>query len=89
MPRQIYHKPVRELLRDMLAEWKLQPGQVFTSQRAVDWFADRYPKLRHTGIRAHLTLAVEESTYWRSTEAAVLSLLNSRFRKATTGLWGN
>ena len=57
MPRQIYHKPVRELLRDMLAEWNLKPGQVFTTQRAVDWFADRYPKLRHTGIRAHLTMA--------------------------------
>ena len=57
MPAQIYHKPVRELLRDMLDDWNLQPGQVFTSQRAVDWFAQRYPKLRHTGIRAHLTMA--------------------------------
>jgi hypothetical protein len=57
MPRQIYHTPIRELLREMLAEWSLKPGQVCTTQRAVDWFADRYRKLRHTGIRAHLTMA--------------------------------
>ena len=57
MARTIYDKPTRALLKDMLKEMGLQPGQVFTSSRAIAWFKDRYPKLRPTTISAHLTQA--------------------------------
>ena len=63
MPRTIYEKPTRVLLKDMLEDWKLQPGQVFTTSRAIEWFAQRYPKLKPGSIRAHL---VQASTNDRS-----------------------
>ncbi|MFG6412468.1 endonuclease NucS domain-containing protein [Roseateles sp. DC23W] len=57
MARTIYDKPTRALLKDMLAAWQLKPGQVFTSTRAVEWFAQHYPKLKPVTIRAHLVQA--------------------------------
>jgi len=57
MPGTIYDKPTRALLRDMLLDWNLKPGQVFTTTRAVDWFRQHYPKLRETTIAAHLVQA--------------------------------
>lgn len=63
MARTIYDKPTRALLKDMVAEWGLKPGQVFTSLRAIEWFAKNYPKLKPGSIRAHL---VQASTNDRS-----------------------
>ncbi|MBS0218360.1 MAG: DUF91 domain-containing protein [Proteobacteria bacterium] len=63
MARTIYEKPTRQLLKDMLADMKLQPGQVFTTSRALDWFRAKYPKLQPNSIRAHL---VQASTNDRS-----------------------
>lgn len=57
MGRQIYAKPTRALLKDMLLDWGLKPGQVFTTSRAVEWFAANYPKLQPGSIRAHLVQA--------------------------------
>jgi len=57
MARTIYEKPTRALLKDMLADWGLKPGQVFTGARAVDWFAQHYPKLKASSIKAHLVQA--------------------------------
>ncbi|TWO71441.1 DUF1016 family protein [Caenimonas sedimenti] len=57
MARTIYDKPTRLLLNDMIAAWSLKPGEVFTSGRAIDWFAGKYPKLRPGSIRAHLVQA--------------------------------
>ena len=57
MGRQIYEKPTRALLKDMLQAWELKPGQVFTIARAVEWFAKNYPKLKPGSIRAHLVQA--------------------------------
>ena len=57
----IYEKSTRALLRDMLTAWDLKPGQVFTAQRALKWFADNYPKLRSTTINAHLVQASTNS----------------------------
>jgi endonuclease len=61
--RTIYDRPTRALLKDMLTDWKLQPGDTFTAQRAVDWFAQHYPKLKAGSIIAHL---VQASTNDRS-----------------------
>lgn len=57
MGQQIYEKPTRALLKDMLQEWVLKPGQVFTIAQAVEWFAANYPKLKSGSIRAHLVQA--------------------------------
>lgn len=63
MARTIYEKPTRALLKDMLESWKLRPGETFSAQRAVDWFAQHYPKLKAGSIIAHL---VQASTNDRS-----------------------
>jgi len=63
MARTIYDKPTRALLKDMLADWGLKPGQVFTTSRAIEWFGANYPKLKPGSIRAHL---VQASTNDRS-----------------------
>lgn len=57
MGRRIYDKTTRQLLKDMVADWALSPGEVFTAARAVEWFAMHYPKLRSGSIHAHLTQA--------------------------------
>ena len=63
MAKAIYEKPTRALLKDMLKDLGLKPGQVFTSSRAIQWFAEHYPKLKAGSIRAHL---VQASTNDRS-----------------------
>lgn len=57
MARTIYDKPTRALLKDMLTEWGLKPGEAFTAQRAINWFAKKYPKLKAGSIHAHLVQA--------------------------------
>lgn len=57
MARTIYEKSTRVLLRDMLTDMGLKPGQVFTTSRAIQWFAEHYPKLKAGSIRAHLVQA--------------------------------
>jgi endonuclease len=57
MARTIYDKPTRVLLKDMLADWNLAPDETFTAQRAVEWFAKKYPKLKAGSIHAHLVQA--------------------------------
>jgi hypothetical protein len=63
MARTIYDKPTRALLKDMLKDLGLKPGHVFTTSRAIQWFAEHYPKLKAASIRAHL---VQASTNDRS-----------------------
>ncbi len=63
MARTIYDKPTRALLKDMVRDWGLHPGQVFTAKRAVEWFETHYPKLKPGSINAHL---VQASTNDRS-----------------------
>lgn len=63
MARTIYDKPTRALLKDMLVDLGLEPGQVFTTSRAIEWFRQHYPKLQENSIRAHL---VQASTNDRS-----------------------
>lgn len=50
----IYDKPVRILMKDMADAFALQPGHLFTKQKAVDWFAEHYPKIKTGTITAHL-----------------------------------
>lgn len=50
-----YPKPVRLLMRDLVAEFGLQPGQVLTRQQVLDWFQSRYPLIKTGTIYCHLT----------------------------------
>jgi hypothetical protein len=63
MARTIYDKPTRALLKDMIKDMGVKPGQVFTTSRTIDWFKQHYPKLQPGSIRAHL---VQASTNDRS-----------------------
>lgn len=56
MAKTIYDKPVRALIRDMIQEFGLQPGQVITTSRVLSWFQTHYPKLQPTGIKANLVM---------------------------------
>jgi len=40
-------KPVRLLMHDMAASMSLAPGQAFTREQAIQWFAEHYPNVRN------------------------------------------
>lgn len=50
----IYDKPVRSLIPEMIAALAPQPGHIFSKDDAIDWFAQRYPKIKVGTISAHL-----------------------------------
>ncbi len=50
----IYAKPVRLLMKEMVDSLGLQPGQSFTRQQALAWFAQHYPKIRPGTVHCHL-----------------------------------
>jgi len=54
--RSMYEKPIRALMRDMVKEFGLQPGQPINSNQVVDWFEKNYPKLKSSSIKAHLVM---------------------------------
>jgi hypothetical protein len=47
-------KPVRLLMKDMVADMRLKPGDVFTREQAVDWFREHYPNVKEGTVAAHL-----------------------------------
>ncbi|HEX6707753.1 MAG TPA: endonuclease NucS domain-containing protein [Albitalea sp.] len=60
MPRQVYpNKTKRQVMREMLEDWKLQPGQVFTASRAHEWFKAHYPLFKPGSVAGGL---VQSST---------------------------
>jgi hypothetical protein len=50
----IYDKPVRLLIRDMISALATKPGQPFSRDGAIGWFAQHYPKIKEGTISAHL-----------------------------------
>lgn len=50
----IYEKPVRVIIKDMIAELAPSHGVSFTRHDAIDWFAAKYPKVKLGTITAHL-----------------------------------
>jgi endonuclease len=50
----IYEKPVRLLMRDMVADLKIQKGQVLSKDQVLAWFAQHYPRIKEGTISAHL-----------------------------------
>ena len=47
-------KPVRLLMHDMITSMGLTPGQPFTREQAVQWFAEHYPNVKQGTVAAHL-----------------------------------
>ena len=47
-------KPVRLLMHDMAAAFALQPGEAFSRDRAIQWFAEHYPNIKEGTVAAHL-----------------------------------
>ncbi len=56
MTKPIYEKPIRALMRDMVKEFGMQPGQIISSDQVVNWFSEHYEKLKSSGIKAHLVM---------------------------------
>ncbi|WP_430462627.1 endonuclease NucS domain-containing protein [Thalassolituus sp. LLYu03] len=50
----MYDKPVRILMQEMIPALGLSPGDTFTREQAVQWFAENYPKIKQGTIAAHL-----------------------------------
>jgi endonuclease len=50
----IYDKPVRLLMRQMVDEMPVKPGQTITRDDVLNWFAERYPKIKEGTVAAHL-----------------------------------
>lgn len=50
----LYDKPVRILMREMVAALGLVPGRVFTKDEVLDWFKSNYPRVKEGTITAHL-----------------------------------
>jgi hypothetical protein len=50
----IYDKPVRLLMRQMVDEIPVKPGQTVTKETVLNWFATRYPKVKEGTVTAHL-----------------------------------
>lgn len=51
----IYSKPVRVLMKEMAADLAKAPDATFTRQYAINWFAQKYPKIKVGTVTAHLT----------------------------------
>lgn len=47
-------KPVRLLMHDMASSMNLVPGQSFTREQAIQWFAEHYPNVKQGTVAAHL-----------------------------------
>ena len=50
----IYEKPVRLLMKDMVNDFAINKGDRITKNQVIDWFNDKYPKIKLGTITAHL-----------------------------------
>ncbi len=50
----IYDKPVRELFKDMVAEFNLQDDEILNREDVYRWFETKYPKVKNATVSAHL-----------------------------------
>lgn len=48
-------KPVRVLMRDMIGDMKVAPGQVLAKQQINGWFKEHYPNVKDGTVAGHLT----------------------------------
>lgn len=50
----MYEKPVRLLMRDMVADLNIGVGDVIERETILDWFQKRYPLVKRGTVQAHL-----------------------------------
>jgi hypothetical protein len=50
----VYDRPVKILMKEFIERNGINPGQPFTRQSALQWFAENYPKVRPGTVNAHL-----------------------------------
>ena len=53
MAKRIYGKTVRELFRDLILELKLKPGEIISREQILNWFKEKYPKIKPTTVGCH------------------------------------
>jgi hypothetical protein len=80
-----YEKPVRALIPAMVADLAPEKAKLFSKDQAIEWFAQRYPKIKEGTISAHLirfsTNARSRLHYSpRSDEDLLYQVDGSRFR---------
>lgn len=50
----LYEKPVRLLMKDMVADLDIERGQVLSKDDVRAWFREHYPKIKDGTIAAHM-----------------------------------
>ena len=50
----IYDKSVRLLMKDMVKETNLEKGERISKEQILNWFNDKYPKIKSSTVAAHL-----------------------------------
>ncbi len=50
----MYEKPVRLLIKDLVAQKGMKPGEILQREEVFDWFHKNYPKIKEATIHAHL-----------------------------------
>lgn len=56
MAKQIYGKTVWNLFHDFVSEFNLKPGEVFDRNKILNWFKQKYPKIKSTTVACHCVL---------------------------------
>ena len=54
MGKQIYDKPIRGLMRDMVDDMGVKKGDILSNEQVLQWFNRRYPKIKNSTINTHL-----------------------------------
>ncbi|MDR2724992.1 MAG: endonuclease NucS [Candidatus Adiutrix sp.] len=50
----VYEKSVKLLMKDMVEEFQLKPGEVLQREKIFQWFQQHYPKIKEGTIQGHL-----------------------------------
>ncbi|HET7230377.1 MAG TPA: endonuclease NucS domain-containing protein [Longimicrobium sp.] len=55
MPVQLYHKPVCDLMHEMVHDMGVKPEDVLERSQVRQWFQAKYPLVKQATLNAHLT----------------------------------
>jgi hypothetical protein len=50
----MYEQPVRVIMQEMIRALFTQPGQIVSKDRVINWFREKFPKIKRGTITAHL-----------------------------------
>lgn len=69
MAKRIYGKTVRELFDDFFAERNLKPGEIVERTEIINWFKQKYPKIKSATVNCHcirLATNVPDRVYYKA-----------------------